>query len=278
MDQSNYKKITLPEIQEIMIARLKEVVDFLDKNNIDYFATYGTALGAYRHKGFIPWDDDIDLGMTRENYNRFLKIAKQLENDHFIILGYHFSKHIEHGLTKIGIKGTYCPQRRLKKNYDTHFHIDIFPYDSVPSDSNKAKKIARKTKSIKNKLYFKTRKNSSTKLKSLILCLYQAILSPLSTRSLAKKLDNLAQKYNEIEPSSKYVVDVMAAYPYEKQAVSRDYVTSTVLADFATIKIRVPSNCNKFLEEIYGPTFMTPSGMRFDQDTYYALVKKDFVV
>ncbi|MDD3375787.1 MAG: LicD family protein [Candidatus Omnitrophica bacterium] len=278
MDQSNYKKITLPEIQEIMIARLKEVVDFLDKNNIDYFATYGTALGAYRHKGFIPWDDDIDLGMTRENYNRFLKIAKQLENDHFIILGYHFSKHIEHGLTKIGIKGTYCPQRCLKKNYDTHFHIDIFPYDSVPSDSNKAKKIARKTKSIKNKLYFKTRKNSSTKLKSLILCLYQAILSPLSTRSLAKKLDNLAQKYNEIEPSSKYVVDVMAAYPYEKQAVSRDYVTSTVLADFATIKIRVPNNCNKFLEGIYGPTFMTPSGMRFDQDTYYALVKKDFVV
>ena len=278
MDLSNYKKITLPEIQEIMIARLKEVIDFLDKNNIDYFATYGTALGAFRHKGFILWDDDIDLGMTRENYNRFLKIAKQLENDHFIILGHHFSKHIEHGLTKVGIKGTYCPQRCLKKNYDTHFHIDIFPYDSVPSDSNKAKKIAHQTQKIKNKLYFKTREKSSTKLKSLILFLYQAILSPFSSRNLAKKLDHLAQKYNETEPSSKYVVDVMAAYPYEKQSVSREYVSRTTLADFSKIKIKVPVNCDKFLEKIYGPTFMTPSGMRFDQDTYFALIEKDFVI
>lgn len=278
MDLSNYKKITLPEIQEIMIARLKEVIDFLEKNKIDYFGTYGTALGAFRHKGFIPWDDDIDLGMTRENYNRFLKIAKQLENDHFIILGHHFSKHIEHGLTKIGIKGTYCPQRCLKKNYDTHFHIDIFPYDSVPSDSNKAKKIAQKTQKIKNQLYFKTRKKSSTHLKSLVLFLYQAILSPFTSKNLAKKLDDLAQKYNEVEPHSKYVVDIMAAYPYERQTVSRAYVENTILTDFSNIKIKVPNPCDKFLEQIYGSNFMTPSGMRFDQDTFFALIDKDFII
>lgn len=278
MDLSNYKKIALPEIQEIMIARLKEVIDFLDKNNIDYFATYGTALGAFRHKGFIPWDDDIDLGMTRENYNRFLKIAKQLENDHFIILGHHFSKHIEHGLTKIGIKGTYCPQRCLKKNYDTHFHIDIFPYDSVPSEPNKTKKIARQTQKIKNALYFKTRKKSSTHLKSFILFLYQAILSPFTSKSLAKRLDDLAQKYNEVEPHSKYVVDIMAAYPYERQTVSRTYVENTILTDFSNIKIKVPNPCDKFLEQIYGPNFMTPSGMRFDQNTFFALIDKDFVI
>ena len=278
MDLSNYKKITLPEIQEIMIARLKEVIDFLDKNNIDYFATYGTALGAFRHKGFIPWDDDIDLGMTRENYNRFLKIAKQLENEHFFILGHHFSKHIEHGLTKIGLKGTYCSRRHLKKNYDTHFHIDIFPYDSVPSVTKKAKKIARQTQRIKKNLYLKTKEKSSTKLKSLILFLYQVFLTPCSSRYLAKKLDRLAQKYNETEPSSKYVVDVMGAYPYEKQSVLREYVSRTTLANFSNIKIKIPVNCDKFLEEIYGPTFMTPAGMRFDQDTYFALVEKDFVI
>lgn len=278
MDLVGYRKIYLPELQKILLVRLKEVIDFLDKNKIDYFATYGTALGAYRHKGFIPWDDDIDLGMTRENYERFLKIAKQLANDHFVILGYHFSNHIEHGLTKIGIKGTYCPVRGLKKNYDTHYHIDIFPFDSFPKDPKEAKKIARQTSRIRSILYFKTKQKSSTKFKSFVLSLFQILLIPFSTKRLARKLDLYAQKFNKLEPNSKYVVDAMGVRDYEKQKVSRDCVEKTVLMDFSNIQFKAPSSCNRFLEEIYGPNFMTPSDIRLDKDKYFAFAREDLVV
>jgi len=278
MDLTQYKKISLPELQKIFLVRLKEIVDFLDKNNIEYFAIEGTALGAFRHHGFIPWDNDIDLGMTRENYERFVKIAKQLENDHFTILGYHFSNPVEHGLTKIGLRGTFCPERGLKKNYDTHYHIDIFPYDSVPDDSKYATKHAKQTRRIKNILYFKSKQKSSTIFKSFLLCLYQILLLPFKTRRLAKKLDAIAQNYDKLEPNSKNVVNIMGAYSYEKEMVSRACIESASIMDFSYIKLKAPVKCDVFLKEVYGPNFMTPADLRLDKDTYFALIKKDFII
>ena len=216
--------------------------------------------------------------MTRENYDRFLKIAKQLENDHFVILGYHFSNPVEHGLTKIGIKGTYCPVRGLKRNYDTHYHIDIFPFDSFPEDPKQAKKLARQTSKIRAILYFKTKRKSSTRFKSFILFLYQILLIPFSTKMLARKLDLLAQKFNKLEPNSKYVVDAMGVRNYEKQKVSRECVENTILMDFSDIKFKGPSSCQIFLAEVYGPNFMTPSDVRLDKDKYFAFAREDLVV
>lgn len=278
MNLSEYKKIPLPELQSIYLVRLGEVINFLEKNNIEYFAIGGTALGAFRHHGFIPWDNDVDLGMTRENFERFIRIAPQLENSHFAILNYRFSNPVEHGLIKLGLKGTFCPERGLKKNYDTYYHIDIFPYDSVPNDSELANKQAKQTKRIKQLLYFKSRKKSSSSFKNLFLFLYQLLLIPFSTKKLARKLDEIGQKYNKTEPCSEYVTNVMGAYSYEKEMVSRDCINGTSVMGFSGIELKVPANCAKFLEEVYGPHFMTPADIRLDKDVYFAYVKNDFVI
>lgn len=278
MDLNEYKKIALPELQQIFLARLQEVVDFLDKKNIEYFAIGGTALGAFRHHGFIPWDNDVDLGMTRENYARFEKVARQLENDHFTILGHQFSRPIEHGLIKIGLKGTFCPERGLKKNFDTHYHIDIFPYDSVPDDSKLAKKHAKKAKRIKDILRFKSKDKSSSLIKTIVLSIYQLFLLPFSTNKLAKKLNDIAQQYDSLEPNSRYLVNVMGAYVYEREMTLRDNVMTTSTMSFSNLKLKVPFKCDVFLKGVYGPNFMTPAAFRLDKDTYYALIKKDFEI
>jgi len=67
------KYLTLEEIQHEEKEMLKELIKFFKKENINYFVWAGTFLGAVRHKGFIPWDDDIDLAMTRPEYNNFLE-------------------------------------------------------------------------------------------------------------------------------------------------------------------------------------------------------------
>jgi len=216
--------------------------------------------------------------MTRDNYERFLKIAKQLENGHFQILNHHFSKYVEHSLTKIAIKGLLCPECYLKKNFDHGYHIDIFPYDSVSDNSEKTKKLAKKTNRIKKLLYFKTKNKSSTWYKSIILFLYQLILLPWSTRRLAKKMDSLAQTYNQSEPNSKYVVDVIGARSYDRGTILRDCIKSTTIMDFSYLQIKVPVLCDVFLEKIYGPNYMTPANIRLDKDAYFAYAKKDFVL
>ena len=73
----NYSADELDMIQKLELKILKEIIRICKKENIEYFLIGGSALGAIRHEGFIPWDDDIDVGMTRENYDNFLKVAEQ---------------------------------------------------------------------------------------------------------------------------------------------------------------------------------------------------------
>ena len=73
----NYSADELDMIQKLELKILKEIIRICKKENIEYFLIGGSALGAIRHEGFIPWDDDIDVGMTRENYDNFLRVVEQ---------------------------------------------------------------------------------------------------------------------------------------------------------------------------------------------------------
>ncbi|CAH0438739.1 Conserved hypothetical protein [Clostridium neonatale] len=76
-NDDEYVDLGLRDAQKLMTEILKEVHKICEKHNIKYFLDAGTLIGAVRHKGFIPWDDDLDIGMLREDYRKFLEIAKK---------------------------------------------------------------------------------------------------------------------------------------------------------------------------------------------------------
>ena len=85
MAYKEYDKETLTKVHEIELELLNEFVRICDKHNLTYFLVGGTLLGAVRHSGFIPWDDDIDVGMPRVDYDKFINIAKnELKNDYLL--------------------------------------------------------------------------------------------------------------------------------------------------------------------------------------------------
>ena len=133
----NYSADELDMIQKLELKILKEIIRICKKENIEYFLIGGSALGAIRHEGFIPWDDDIDVGMTRENYDNFLKVAEQYLGEEFYLQSPSFDRQSPYSYSKLMLKGTLFleyAQRNLKTQ--SGIYVDIFPFDEVPDNES----------------------------------------------------------------------------------------------------------------------------------------------
>ncbi|MCF0124913.1 MAG: LicD family protein, partial [Clostridia bacterium] len=146
-----YKDYDLKNVKKIEIEIVKEIIRICNKNSIKYFAVGGTALGAVRHNGFIPWDDDIDLGMMREDYEKFLKIAPTELNDNYELV--HFSLYNDYPVyfAKVKKKNTLFIERGMSKlNIPKGIFVDIMPYDFCPSKKKEQIKYVKKTIFLNN--------------------------------------------------------------------------------------------------------------------------------
>ncbi len=135
---------TLRKIQLAQLEISKEIRRVCEENDIKYFLDSGTLIGAVRHKGFIPWDDDMDIGMLREDYEKFLVIApKSLSAEYFLQTwdsdeGYHlpFAK-----VRKLGTR--YVEAISEKTASHKELYVDILPYDALPNDKEERAKVQR---------------------------------------------------------------------------------------------------------------------------------------
>lgn len=123
------KIITTQELKHIQIEILNDIVQFCEENGLRYFLAYGTLLGALRHKGYIPWDDDIDIHMPRPDYERFLQLYNKRSSDyqavtHDIERSYHVP------FAKVYRKGTIVNEFFYKQSV-FGVYVDIFPLDGI---------------------------------------------------------------------------------------------------------------------------------------------------
>lgn len=132
--------ITVKDVQNILLPILLDIDKICKKHDIPYFLIAGTCLGAVRHRGFIPWDDDLDIGMMRSDYERFISILKtELPNEYVFQC---FDTHKEYNVTipamKIRKKGTYVRERNIlldNKCVDGNgLFVDVFIYDFVSAN------------------------------------------------------------------------------------------------------------------------------------------------
>lgn len=132
---------TRREVQMCQLKILKAVAKVCEDNDIEYTLTGGSLIGAIRHKGIIPWDDDIDIAMTSENYKKFCEIAQKCLGDDFFVQNWKTEKEFSELWTQVRMNNTTSMPIKLKKwNINFGIHIDVFPIIGLYNDEKRRQK------------------------------------------------------------------------------------------------------------------------------------------
>lgn len=136
-----YEQEELRRLQMVELEILEAIDSVCREHGITYFLDSGTVLGARRHGGFIPWDDDIDLGMPREDYERFLEVAPAALGERFCVTCSRTNPRQAALFAKVMLTGTrFVTDETEEAGFDQGVFVDIFPYDAVCAESNAAKR------------------------------------------------------------------------------------------------------------------------------------------
>ena len=142
---ADYDPAVLRRLQLTILEILKDIDSICKENNIEYYIAYGTALGAVRHGGFIPWDDDIDICMTREAYDRFLEVMPNAMPEKYDLLDIKNTNKYSMCFAKVSKKGTKFKEKvGTAEGYEQGIFVDVFPLDYAPDDEKERKMVAKK--------------------------------------------------------------------------------------------------------------------------------------
>ena len=133
-----YDEIVLKKLHGVQVEMLHDFAQVCEKYKLPYFAVYGTAIGAVRHAGFIPWDDDIDVGMLRVDYDKFMEIFSKEMSDKYNLLTPQIDGRYSCTVTHIQRKNTkFVSEVTQNLKCEQCIFMDIFPFDYVPRDRKK---------------------------------------------------------------------------------------------------------------------------------------------
>lgn len=272
-NESDYEDLNLRDAQMLMVDILKDVHNICEKHGLKYFLDAGTLLGAVRHKGFIPWDDDMDIGMLREDYERFLEIAKRELPEHLFLQTFETDDKydIYQVPCKIRYNGTILIEKGIAENSEMHngVYIDVFPYDSLPK-SNLAYKIQRSLSYNVLKSFIRIRETpDKLSFKNKITFTFYKIVRTLFPYKRRKKFFDFLVKWNDVNsPYMGYGLDtVWSEYIYKKE----DYFELTKL-EFEGNHFYGPKNYDAILTQLYGDYMTLPK--EEDRQWHAKVIKK----
>lgn len=253
-----YTSEQLQRLHEIEIEILKEIDRVCNELNIHYFADFGTLLGAVRHKGFIPWDDDIDICMLREDYDIFIANAPKLLSKEYVLQHFLVDPGTPTFHAKVRKNGTKFVEEYLK-NIPVHqgIFVDIFPYDAISEKPNEMKKYRRNIKLLMQLYVSKTvsvsttEKNKSKRLfNTVVRKIINVLLFPVSKKRIYEKLNKEIQVFNN---TGSTLIKCSVNYPQLKTDI---FPLSKL--EFEGFSIPVPRNWHEVLKKEYGDYMKLP--------------------
>lgn len=247
-------KKVLGKLHDTMLEIYQEISRICDKYDLTYFVVGGTLLGAEVHKGYIPWDDDLDIAMPRDDYDKFINIyAKELGERFYL---HHTSTDPEYWLSfvKVRMNNTVFLEEK-RKNVTAHagIYVDIFPFDYTSKKNTKSQKLKwRLMTYLNNYIYQKVTGNQYVSKSGTF---FNKIFDLFSIRKLSLFRDDIMRSFDKGE--RKYYVDLAGGRKLDNSY----FVISDMLPikemKFGNIKVKAPKNSEAYLLQLYTEKYKT---------------------
>lgn len=250
----NSTKNDTKDLKRFELGILKSFISVCDTLGLKYYLLEGTLLGAVRHNGFIPWDDDIDVGMPREDYERFCREGQALLPEYYFIQTIHTEKDYRANFAKIRDSRTTFVETSVRHCKINHgIWIDIFPLDYCYDDEEKQLKRFRKqllmTVKIASGFHLL---NFKTTFKIRTAGAVASIVYPTIRRALLAR-----EKWMKALPKSDTYANYCSAW-YKKEIIPKEWFGDGVFLEFEGLSVRVPTEYDKWLTKVYGDYMQLP--------------------
>ena len=253
----------LRQLQMVELDMLKEVVRICDKHNLTYYLSAGTFLGAVRHKGFIPWDDDADVRMPRPDYEKLLSVLSDELREPYIIKHFLYDNTVHRYYLRINDPRVRLKRTHTEKGEISNAWIDVFPLDGMPENMlhNKCRQLRLLWRrmwlqiSVFDEIVTLNKKRKWYENAIIAIVKNTPIQHFVSYDKMWKKLD-YAMKAFPVD-KAKYYVNFMGMYKF------RDMIPKTIYGNGAGYEFEGeifngPENYDAFLTQLYGDYMKLP--------------------
>lgn len=251
-----YTNSELELLHKVLYEILAELIRVCKKLNINYFIVGGSSIGAYYEEAILPWDDDIDVGMTRHDYERFLKEAPAELNDQYFLQYYHTDPHTIYYFAKLMKRNTLFEEKMLRHtNVQKGIYVDIFPFDKMPN--NKALYWLQRrcltqlnhafiAKEVWPWRYCKQCSIEKPEQKGRVACAFTWLLSHLLPKSIIYTLiqKTLGAWRNSLTVYSNIIM-------VNADIISNQSITNLETRQFGPLQVKAPSDLKTYLTTHY---------------------------
>ncbi|NLJ17124.1 MAG: LicD family protein [Clostridiales bacterium] len=254
MNQEELKKVQLLQLK---IA--KEIDRICLENNIKYTLAYGSLLGAVRHGGPIPWDDDLDIALVRSEYDRFIEVCKKELGEEYFLQTFETDEYYGWPFAKILLNNTIYKEKWAPEKTKNGVYVDIFPLDS-PAKSIVVQHIDNfrfrlYLRALHTKLSYSNFFNSG--IKAVILkAIVKVVANFNSADRLKNKINKILIKNNN--NNSDLVYNLSSDYIFSKEIMPAEYFNNLIKINFKDEELCVISEYDKYLTQIYGDYLQFP--------------------
>lgn len=263
-----YQEVTdIREIQQMELGIMEYIHEVCQKIGVKYFLAYGSLIGAVRHKGFIPWDDDMDICMLREDYEKLQDYLIANPDERYEVMSYKNNLNYVYPFMKVQDNHTYLLEEDVRIDSNMGIYVDIFPVDGYEDDSVFKDKMTRLIKKRQLSCYtFKGITNTKSLLNSLIRYISVIIFYFTNTNKHIRGIDELAQsrKVDDYE-----LVDYLIYKDMNKPVWKREWLNQTITGVFEGKEFMIPKNYHEILTSDYGDyTQLPPVELRFSHHDF----------